>query len=99
MPSLAIHTPAAGPVDDDLEAVERAVELARTLRSQAGLRTRQPLARLWIALPGSDHPELEALLKRDEAEADKFKVEGTPTFFVNGYQVEFDNLESALKGE
>jgi predicted RNA-binding protein with PIN domain len=28
------------------------VELVRTLRAQAGIRTRQPLARLWIALPG-----------------------------------------------
>ena len=41
---------------------QRAVELARTLRSQAGLKTRQPLARLWIALPGAAHPDLDALL-------------------------------------
>jgi len=41
---------------------QRAVELARTLRSQAGLKTRQPLARLWIALPGTAHPDLDALL-------------------------------------
>ncbi len=41
---------------------QRAVELARTLRSQAGLRTRQPLARLWIAIPGAEHPDLDALL-------------------------------------
>ncbi len=40
----------------------RAVELARTLRSQAGLKTRQPLARLWIALPGAEHADLDALL-------------------------------------
>ncbi len=52
--------------DPGLEAamsvVLRTVELARTLRSQAGLKTRQPLARLWIAMPGRDHPELDALL-------------------------------------
>ena len=30
----------------------RAVELGRTLRGQAGIRTRQPLAKLWLALPG-----------------------------------------------
>jgi len=52
--------------DSALEAVTaramRAVELARTLRSQAGLKTRQPLARLWIALPGAEHADLEALL-------------------------------------
>ncbi len=56
----------AGLRDGHLEAamstVLRAVELARTLRSQAGLKTRQPLARLWIALPGAEHPELETLL-------------------------------------
>jgi isoleucyl-tRNA synthetase len=30
----------------------RAVDLGRTLRSQAGIRIRQPLAGLWLALPG-----------------------------------------------
>jgi isoleucyl-tRNA synthetase len=40
----------------------RAVELVRTLRSQAGLRTRQPLARLWLALPGGNLVERDALL-------------------------------------
>jgi isoleucyl-tRNA synthetase len=49
-------------LEDGMELAKRAVDLARTLRSQAGLRIRQPLARLWIALPGEDHPELEALL-------------------------------------
>jgi len=52
--------------DEELEAATartlRAVELARTLRSQAGLKTRQPLARLWIALPGAAHADLDALL-------------------------------------
>jgi isoleucyl-tRNA synthetase len=45
-----------------MATVQRAVELARTLRAQAGIRTRQPLARLWIALPGDAHVELDALL-------------------------------------
>ena len=45
-----------------METAQRAVELARTLRAQAGIRTRQPLARLWIALPGGERPELDALL-------------------------------------
>ena len=52
--------------DEALEAsmavATRAVELVRTLRSQAGLRTRQPLARLWLALPGGDLVEREALI-------------------------------------
>lgn len=41
--------------DESLEAsmavVQRAVDLARTLRSTAQLRTRQPLAQAWVALP------------------------------------------------
>ena len=32
--------------------VRRAVDLARTLRGQAGLRLRQPLRQLWLAVPG-----------------------------------------------
>ncbi len=42
-----------------------AVELARVLRSQAAIRTRQPLARAWIALPDRGveiGPELLALI-------------------------------------
>jgi isoleucyl-tRNA synthetase len=33
---------------------QRAVELARTLRSANRLKTRQPLARAWVAVPGGD---------------------------------------------
>jgi isoleucyl-tRNA synthetase len=56
----------AGLRERSLEAAmataQRTSELARTLRSQVGLRLRQPLARLWVALPQVDHPEMEALL-------------------------------------
>ncbi|HEX2755100.1 MAG TPA: class I tRNA ligase family protein [Candidatus Limnocylindrales bacterium] len=45
-----------------MAVVIRAVELVRTLRAQAGLRTRQPIAHLWLALPGSAMVEREALL-------------------------------------
>ncbi|MBA2489391.1 MAG: class I tRNA ligase family protein [Chloroflexi bacterium] len=42
--------------DQALEAamttLRRAVELARALRARAGLRLRQPLAHMWLALPG-----------------------------------------------
>ena len=34
-----------------METTRGAVELARTLRGQAGLRIRQPLARAWLAVP------------------------------------------------
>ena len=50
-------------LEDATGRAQRAVDLVRTLRSQAGLRTRQPLARLWIALPGAAHPDLDALLE------------------------------------
>ena len=46
-----------------MSIVQRAVDLARTLRSGAGLRTRQPLARLWIALPGMELPDRDQLLE------------------------------------
>ncbi|HEU0237295.1 MAG TPA: class I tRNA ligase family protein [Candidatus Limnocylindrales bacterium] len=53
--------------DERLEAAmataRAAVELARTLRGTAGIRTRQPLARLWLALPGGDLPERDALVR------------------------------------
>jgi len=53
--------------DETLEAAMstalRAVELARMLRGQAGLRVRQPLSHAWIALPGGELPEREALLE------------------------------------
>jgi len=61
-------------LEDGMEVAQRAVELARTLRSQAGLRTRQPLARLWIAVPGADPPELEALLAIVAAEVNVKQV-------------------------
>jgi isoleucyl-tRNA synthetase len=45
----------AGLRDEGLErsmaVTRRVVELARTLRSQAGIRVRQPLAHAWIAVP------------------------------------------------
>ena len=51
-----------------MATVRQAVELARVLRSQAGIRTRQPLARLWLALPGGELPGRDVLLAliRDE---------------------------------
>ncbi|HJW23233.1 MAG TPA: class I tRNA ligase family protein [Candidatus Limnocylindrales bacterium] len=52
--------------DERLEAAmataRRAVDLARTLRGGAGLKVRQPLARMWLALPGGALAEQEALL-------------------------------------
>jgi isoleucyl-tRNA synthetase len=53
--------------DESLESamatIRRAVDLVRTLRSAAGLKVRQPLARMWLALPGGDLAERAALLE------------------------------------
>ena len=53
--------------DERLEAAvsvaRRAVDLSRTLRGQAGLKVRQPLATLWLALPGGTLAERDALLE------------------------------------
>lgn len=42
-------------------------------------------------------PEIDAILKRDEIEADAAKVDGTPSIFLDGYLVEHDQLEDKLK--
>ena len=53
--------------DDGLEAsmaiAQRAVELVRTLRSTAHLKTRQPLAMAWLALPDRGLAVDDALLR------------------------------------
>ena len=50
------------PLEEAMATVRRAVELARTLRSSAGLKVRQPIAKLWLALPGGRLVNREALL-------------------------------------
>ncbi len=69
----------AGFRDPSLEGAmamaRRAVDLVRTLRGQSGLKVRQPLARLWLALPGGDLDERDALLELVRAEANVKTVE------------------------
>ena len=48
-------------LETSMSVARRAVELVRTLRSQAGLRTRQPLARMWLALPSGADASQELL--------------------------------------
>ena len=50
------------PLEGAMATARRAVELARTLRGNAGLKVRQPLARMWLALPGGDLAERDELL-------------------------------------
>ncbi len=65
--------------DEALEAsmavARRAVDLSRTLRGQAGLKVRQPLARMWLALPGGDLAGRDALVGLIAAEANVKAVE------------------------
>ena len=74
--------------DERLEAAmsvaRRTVDLARTLRGNAGLKVRQPLARLWVALPGGDLDELEALvaLIADEVNVRHVEVIGDDSSLV-----------------
>jgi len=49
-------------LESAMSTARRAVELARTLRSSAGIPTRQPIARMWLALPGGALLEQDALL-------------------------------------
>ena len=48
--------------------LRRAVELGRTLRGQSGIRVRQPLARLWLALPAGAFRDLLATGEEGGAE-------------------------------
>jgi len=58
-----------------MATARRAVDLVRTLRGQAGLKVRQPLARLWLALPGGDLDERDELLELVRAETNVKTVE------------------------
>jgi len=62
-------------LEDAMALARRAVDLSRAVRGQAGLKVRQPLARLWLALPGRDVGELDALLELVRAEANVKDVE------------------------
>jgi isoleucyl-tRNA synthetase len=53
-PDLAPHHDPM--LESSMAVAQAAVDLARTLRSSAGLRTRQPLARAWLALPDRGVP-------------------------------------------
>jgi isoleucyl-tRNA synthetase len=58
-----------------MEVAMRAVDLVRTLRARAGLRTRQPIATLWLALPGAEMVEQDALLALVAAEVNVKSIE------------------------
>ena len=72
-----------------MSTIRRAVELMRTLRGQANIRLRQPLARMWLALPGGslgvDDPAVEqALLQllREEVNVKQLELIGDDSDLV-----------------
>jgi isoleucyl-tRNA synthetase len=75
----------AARLEDAMATARRAVELARTLRGAAGLKVRQPLARMWLALPGGDLAEREALLEliRDEVNVKAVELIGDESQLVD----------------
>jgi isoleucyl-tRNA synthetase len=74
--------------DESLEAsmatLRGAVDLARTLRSQAGLRTRQPIRQVWLALPPGVllNDELLSVLS-DELNAKAVRIIGDESELVD----------------
>jgi isoleucyl-tRNA synthetase len=63
----------------------RVVDLARTLRGQAGIKTRQPLAKMWLALPGRELVEQAALLAlvADEVNVKEIELIGDESQLVD----------------
>ena len=43
--------------------------------------------------------QLAAQIQADMADAQRFGVRGTPTFYVNGMQTNFQQLQDTVKGE
>jgi isoleucyl-tRNA synthetase len=69
-----------------MDVATRAVDLARTLRSQVGIKTRQPLSRMWLAMPGPDRlVDQEALLEllKDEVNVKSIELIGDESELVD----------------
>jgi isoleucyl-tRNA synthetase len=62
-------------LESAMATARRVVDLTRTLRSAAGLRVRQPLAQLWLAIPAADAPDVEALLALIAEEVNVKRIE------------------------
>jgi isoleucyl-tRNA synthetase len=69
-----------------MDVTTRAVDLARTLRSQVGIKTRQPLSRMWLAMPGPDRlVDQDALLDllKDEVNVKSIELIGDESELVD----------------
>ncbi|HUG48305.1 MAG TPA: class I tRNA ligase family protein [Candidatus Limnocylindria bacterium] len=76
-------------LERSMSIVRGAVELARTARGEAGLRLRQPLRRMWLALPtgslgtGDEAAEVELLaLLQDEVNVKQIELIGDESELV-----------------
>ena len=74
-PAEELESQRAPDLEASMATARRAVELVRTLRAGASLRGRQPLARMWLALPGGDLVEREALLELVRTEVNVRSIE------------------------
>jgi protein-disulfide isomerase len=72
---------------------ELSPEKNRELAKAAGC----DMARLDNDLKDTAEGSAGKLLERDLKESNEAKIQGTPTFFVDGFEVEHDQLEEALK--
>ena len=73
-------------LQESMDVVMRAVDLARTLRSQAGIKVRQPLARMWLAMPGPNRlVDQDALLEllKDEVNVKSIELIGDESELVD----------------
>jgi isoleucyl-tRNA synthetase len=71
--AMAVHRDES--LERSMTMVRGAVDLARTLRAQAGLRVRQPLARAWLAVPDRGVTLSDELLALFAAEVNVREVE------------------------
>jgi isoleucyl-tRNA synthetase len=73
------------PLESSMAVVTRVVDLVRTLRGQAGIKVRQPLARMWIALPGAELIERDTLLAlaADEVNVKSIELIGDESALVD----------------
>jgi isoleucyl-tRNA synthetase len=62
-------------LEEAMALARRVVDLARTLRGQAGIKVRQPLRRLWVAFPVGREDQLAPLLDLVAAEVNVKEVE------------------------
>ena len=85
-PTAELRSLGEGGLEGSMDVVMRAVDLARTLRSQVGIKTRQPLSRMWLAMPGPDRlVDQDSLLEllKDEVNVKSIELIGDESELVD----------------